>query len=206
MTAKLRTPLQSVAAFRRYNTCTPGQCLHYVSVSLGGPFGWPHLGFAADAHRHSSALHDDTHPPAGVPVFFLGSKFGHITLSVGNGRVRSTDFPHRGAVGEVGITTLASAWGREYAGWSEDFVGRPIPGVRLHNPTSSTYPGFQVHLTSKGDVVRTVQHRLRQHGFKIAVDGSFGPATNNAVRSFQRQQHLKVDGWVGRSTWAALWA
>ncbi len=205
MSGTLSTPLESVARFRRYTHCTPGQCLHYVSISLGGPFGWPHLGYAADAHRHARALHDDTHPPAGVPVYFLGSKYGHITLSVGAGKVRSTDYPHRGAIGEVGIMTLARAWGREYAGWSEDLVGQMVPGVRMHNTTSSTYPGFQVHRGSTGDVVRTVQLRLRQHGYRLAVDGSFGPKTNAAVVAFQKKQGLKVDGWVGRSTWAALW-
>jgi Putative peptidoglycan binding domain len=201
----LRTPLQSVAHFRRYNRCEPGQCLAYVSRALGGPFGWDGLNEAKNAHRHAEKLHHGTHPPAGVPVYILGSRHGHVTLSVGAGKVRSTDWPHRGVVSEVGIMTLAKAWGREYAGWSEDLVGRKIPGVRLHNSSSSTYPGFQVHRGSQGAVVKTVQRRLIQHGFPLPINGHFGPRTQDAVEAFQMQNHLKVDGWVGRSTWAALW-
>lgn len=205
MSPRLRTPLESVAAFRRYNTCVEGQCLAYVSRSLGGPFGWRFLDDAKNAARHAERLHRDSHPPAGVPVYILGSRHGHVALSVGGGRIRSTDYPRRGIVSEVGILTLAKAWNREYFGWSEDLVGRMIPGVRLHNPSSSTYPGFQVHRGSRGTVVKTVQRRLLHHGFTIPTDGRFGPRTESAVKAFQRQHHLKMDGWVGRSTWAALW-
>lgn len=205
MTGQLRTPLESVAHFRRYNRCTPGQCLAYVSRALGGPFGWQFLDEAKNAARHAENLHHDTHPPAGVPVYILGSPHGHVALSVGGGKIRSTDYPHRGVVSEVGIMTLAKAWNREYAGWSEDLVGRMIPGLRLHNPSSSTYPGFQVHRGSQGAVVKTVQRRLVQHGHPLPINGRFGPRTQAAVEAFQLQNHLKVDGWVGRSTWAALW-
>lgn len=205
MSGTLRSPLKSVAAFRRYNSCEPGQCLAYVSRALGGPFGWDGLTDPNHTIKRTQRLHHDTHPPAGVPVFILGSKHGHITLSVGGGKVRSTDWPHRGVVSEVGIMTLANSWGRQYAGWSEDLVGRMIPGVRLHSPSSSTYPGFQVHRGSQGAVVKTVQRRLIQHGFPLPINGRFGPRTQAAVEAFQMQHHLKVDGWVGRSTWAALW-
>ena len=41
-------------------------------------------------------------------------------------------------------------------------------------------------------------------GYNIAVDGSFGPATDNAVRDFQKKSGLKVDGWVGKDTRAKL--
>jgi peptidoglycan L-alanyl-D-glutamate endopeptidase CwlK len=40
----------------------------------------------------------------------------------------------------------------------------------------------------------------------ITQDGDFGPITNGAVRDFQRQNCLEVDGIVGPRTWAALLA
>ncbi|WMT58763.1 peptidoglycan-binding domain-containing protein [Truepera radiovictrix] len=55
-----------------------------------------------------------------------------------------------------------------------------------------------------GRTVVTVQYLLRHHGGNLSVDGSFGSATESAVRSFQSARNLTVDGVVGPSTWGAL--
>lgn len=63
---------------------------------------------------------------------------------------------------------------------------------------------------NRGTDVRSVQYYLNFIGFfndrlpQIKVDGIFGPATENAVRAFQREYGLTVDGVVGRGTWYAL--
>jgi len=57
---------------------------------------------------------------------------------------------------------------------------------------------------SKGEKVRLIQEWLCLHGFHIYVDGDFGPATDFAVRQFQRREGLKIDGIVGRETFARL--
>lgn len=62
----------------------------------------------------------------------------------------------------------------------------------------------------RGRDVRTIQYYLNFLGFfndrlpQITVDGIFGPATENAVRTFQREYGLTVDGIVGRATWNAI--
>lgn len=35
----------------------------------------------------------------------------------------------------------------------------------------------------------------------LNVDGRYGTSTETAVRRFQREQGLKIDGHVGRDTW-----
>ena len=35
-------------------------------------------------------------------------------------------------------------------------------------------------------------------------DGEYGPATENAVRAFQRSKGLSADGVISADTWAAL--
>jgi len=68
--------------------------------------------------------------------------------------------------------------------------------------TTSPWP-----LTEQGDEghpVRTLQHLLRARGHSVAVDGDFGPQTDNAVRGFQDALGLVVDGIVGQLTWRAL--
>lgn len=52
----------------------------------------------------------------------------------------------------------------------------------------------------KGDAVRALQAQLVGYGYKIDVDGSFGPATENAVMCYQEDNDLAVDGSVGRQT------
>jgi len=52
-----------------------------------------------------------------------------------------------------------------------------------------------------------VQAQLRARGWRIAVDGDFGPGTDSIVRQFQREKFgtRGVDGVVGPNTWRALW-
>jgi len=38
----------------------------------------------------------------------------------------------------------------------------------------------------------------------LAVDGIFGPKTENAVKDFQTAKKIEVDGIVGPQTWHAL--
>jgi GH25 family lysozyme M1 (1,4-beta-N-acetylmuramidase) len=69
-------------------------------------------------------------------------------------------------------------------------------------PPPSTWPVLQQG--SSGESVKTVQYLLNAHGSSLTVDGSFGPATNTAVRNFQAAHGLTVDGIVGSATWQAV--
>jgi Putative peptidoglycan binding domain/D-alanyl-D-alanine carboxypeptidase len=57
---------------------------------------------------------------------------------------------------------------------------------------------------AKGAAVVQLQQKLRGKGYNIAADGSFGPKTERAVKSFQQAKGLVADGVVGPKTWAAL--
>lgn len=56
----------------------------------------------------------------------------------------------------------------------------------------------------RGAQVRTLQYALKKRGFRVAVNGRFGPLTHAAVRQFQRKKRLPVTGTVGVRTWKAL--
>lgn len=58
----------------------------------------------------------------------------------------------------------------------------------------------------KGDDVRELQKLLNAAGDNIAVDGSFGRKTEEAVKVFQSRAGLKVDGIAGPATIKALMA
>ena len=61
-----------------------------------------------------------------------------------------------------------------------------------------------VRREDKAHPVPSLQHLLRERGHTVTVDGDFGPRTEAAVRAFQQQQHLAVDGIAGPLTWQAL--
>ena len=65
-------------------------------------------------------------------------------------------------------------------------------------------PWIELRQGASGDAVRGAQHLLRAHGAGIAADGSFGPATDTAVRAFQTAKGLPADGVVGPITWGRL--
>lgn len=61
---------------------------------------------------------------------------------------------------------------------------------------------------STGAHVLAVQTRLKNayslYAGKLALDSSFGPSTERAVKEFQRRSGLVADGVVGPKTWSAL--
>ncbi|MDD4570376.1 MAG: peptidoglycan-binding domain-containing protein [Tepidanaerobacteraceae bacterium] len=56
-----------------------------------------------------------------------------------------------------------------------------------------------------GDDVRELQSNLESLGYDVGpIDGIFGPLTEQAVKKFQKDNKLVVDGIVGQETFAAL--
>lgn len=53
---------------------------------------------------------------------------------------------------------------------------------------------------STGNYVTQLQQDLNTLGYGLSTDGSFGPATLNAVKDYQAQMGLEVDGSVGPAT------
>ena len=79
--------------------------------------------------------------------------------------------------------------------------GHTVVVISGNNSTNSTNSGNgYLKRGSKGDRVRELQTKLNKVGSNIAVDGSFGPATDKAVRDFQKNYGLAVDGIVGPNT------
>ena len=76
-------------------------------------------------------------------------------------------------------------------------------------PSTPTAPltlpeGVVLRRGAKGAEVRQVQAALVALGYSTSVDGKFGPATAQAVKSFQASSGLTDDGVVGPATLSAL--
>lgn len=75
------------------------------------------------------------------------------------------------------------------------------PGAASAGPGSSS---SVLRRGARGEAVRALQTALTARGHPLVADGAFGPATEAAVRAFQKRTGLTVDGIAGPATAAAL--
>jgi len=89
-------------------------------------------------------------------------------------------------------------------------VAEALRGKTVIIPTPKPVKPSQMELVSilnegdRGTEVRQLQTDLNKLGYKLEVDGIFGPATDKAVEDFQRKNKLAVDGAVGPNTSSSL--
>ena len=88
-------------------------------------------------------------------------------------------------------------------GWTHYAVPKGIDGTApVPEPSFPT-----IRKGSRGQYVTLAQTKLIQQGYdvgKSGADGIFGAGTEGAVRAFQADHGLKVDGIIGPASWAAL--
>lgn len=77
---------------------------------------------------------------------------------------------------------------------------------RRQTPSACAGGGYPVlREGSRSVYVLILQDSLNTLGYRTGgLDGSFGPATQNAVQRFQRARGLSADGVVGCGTWTAI--
>jgi peptidoglycan hydrolase-like protein with peptidoglycan-binding domain len=109
--------------------------------------------------------------------------------------------PVDGEFGEA-TTVAARSLQADYGLQTLGIVGPKTWTVLLaRGDTPALEPG------SNGEAVARVQRALTAAlGETVVIDGSFGPATEEAVRSYQSARGLDPVGMVGPETWAALQA
>lgn len=135
----------AVAAARGYSSYQVGMCLKWVVTCWQAPsIGCPD---AITSWEWATMKHpNDRNPPAGAPVYFRGGQHGHIAMSMGGGRIRSTDCQSTGKVSEVALSWPEQAWGYPYLGWTGD-----LSKVAL--PLGSSAGGGEHDVTKPTDVV-----------------------------------------------------
>ena len=126
----------------RYTTWPHAMCAAFVQKVYD--HGW--VGASAiDAWNRARHKHTSYPPPAGVPCYWAPkgrNPYGHIAVSLGGGRCRSSDYPSRGRVGTVDIRWIETHWpntGR-YLGWSDDIAGVLIGGASPSPPATHPHP------------------------------------------------------------------
>lgn len=124
-----RTAEQTATSAEQTETNEPGYCLKWCRLRADIPALYPD---AATAWKYAHHRHKgDRYPPRGAMVYWLGGSagYGHIAVSVGNGRIRSTDAGGAGHVATVDVGWVEAHWGLPFAGWADNVNDVVIPGV-----------------------------------------------------------------------------
>lgn len=125
------------------------------------------------------------------------------TLKVGDTVKTGDIIGYMGATGNV--TGAHLHWGIKVGdNWSdpEPYLDQDYPVEPVVKYITLEVPVLKRGM--KGDAVRALQAQLVGYGYQIAVDGSFGAKTEEAVKQYQHDHGLEEDGSVGRKTRASL--
>lgn len=142
--------------------------------------------------------------------------FSHVGLYAGenaledvdkNGKKRVCNVVHSSAsMGRVAGSTLRNGW--THVGYFREIdcgqIAASDTDQRGAAQTEKAAARKTLRRGDKGEQVVHLQEWLNALGSTLEADGIFGAATQTAVKSFQRQHGLAVDGIVGAKTWAAL--
>ncbi len=108
---------------------------------------------------------------------------------------------------EANLAKLARAEAEVIAAYfgAEKPEEKPAPTT---GPKPYTLEMRQLYRGCKGPDVAGLQAMLQYHGYYkgYEIDSSFGPGTDTAVRAFQSDRGLGVDGYVGKNTMSKLMA
>jgi murein L,D-transpeptidase YcbB/YkuD len=88
-----------------------------------------------------------------------------------------------------------------------DVYEAPTRRITNYEASASTGSGYDADgiIRVEGVSANQLQQALKQAGFyQGALDGKIGQKTKEAIKAFQRDNDLAVDGIVGRGTWAKL--
>lgn len=131
----------------------------------------------------------------------------------------------------LSIQRIHDYWARRYWQVGRGWINRPPGGRNDHLHIETNAEGWNDARTveerikdapkpkqrptlrkgDQGEHVEEMQRLLRKRKYKnssgtrlLLVDGDFGSATDKAVRKFQTDENLVIDGICGKQTWGAL--
>ena len=140
----------------------------------------------------------------GTAVFvWNGSNYSHVGLYAGNGIVIEAMSTLKG------VTTTKVTAGK-WTHWGEvtgvDYAGDNAE-LRMQNAELNAENRLTIRKGCKGETVAEMQGVLERLGYDLGscgVDGDFGRMTEKAVKAFQKDHGLTVDGICGPKTWKEL--
>ena len=137
------------------------------------------------------------------------TQHNHVGLYIGDGWVIEAQGTRNGVVKSKVNLSKWTYWGElKGVDYGSNSASTPVSAPsESKDDKLSTDSRPVLKRGSKGEYVTLLQTKLQQKGYDLGnygIDGDFGSATEKAVRQFQEDHDLTVDGIVGASTWKAL--
>ncbi len=76
--------------------------------------------------------------------------------------------------------------------------------ILLSVSVSTSYAAGQFRVGDHGEEIAEIQGQLVLLGYDVMADGTFGAATVDAIKNFQKSCGIKADGLIGPATYSAL--
>jgi hypothetical protein len=185
----------------------PSHCLGQVSEWLGVK-GIKSVPSAIAAWRESKDKHPGSkNAPIGKPVYWAGGAYGHVALSLGGEKVRTTDWPSTGRVGTTTIDNLSKTWGKQYLGWAGDAWGIKLKDGGILPAKSG---GHKAIMAEAGSAEMAVP--LNNRGIDFMSQFTKGVAkemvktmprtpvsAQNITNSYDHSQNVRIEGMVVES-------
>lgn len=137
----------------------------------------------------------------GLPQIFINGDFDENTERAVLQFQRQQGLADDGVVGRQTWNAIEQAYGRLRASLSDQYAGA----------YRDLYPGYFLTPRQSGPDVQLLQDLINRASQNpnagispIDVDGVYGPATEQAVRTMQTNAGIPVTGTVGPVTWAAI--
>lgn len=170
-----------------------------------------------EAHIYSSSVESDLDIVSAIAALngIAGHKVGQNFRSQESTSYSIDKWKERADNGETLVSCVTVSTGAflcRQNGWH--FVIGNCPGDYLYNlhgqiakEVNALLAKKIVYLECEGDAVKEWQELLIKRGYSCGsagADGDFGSGTDGAVRKFQKDHGLVVDGVIGEKTQAAL--
>lgn len=196
-------------------TNVPGTCQLWTRTMFGAPSAGDqdgdHDADAVDGWKSEpvSKRHTGRNPPRGTPVAWSGGSNGngHRAISLGNGKIRSTDAGGSGKVATVDLGWVEKNWGLRYLGWSETISGQQIPVPAKREKLKLKFAEVSLQFSDNPKQHTADITKIFSRGYDVIIGTEAGPGANNTTDELRRigaAKHYHVHVTERYDTWVAV--
>jgi uncharacterized protein YycO len=145
-------------------------------------------------------------PISRINDFAVGTvlwKSGHVGIYIGNGECVEAKGINFGTV-KTKVSSQKWKYGLTFKDIDYSYTTNLVSSATWKGKNPYEMPAVAIKKGQKGNGVKWLQWELREAGYDLDIDGSFGNITYRVVKLFQKSCKLEQDGVCGPDTKNAL--